>query len=159
MSSPFYFYIPNDDAIKEDNTLNTPFLIFATNVEFSNDIPVNYLNRGSEAFVQFLKSHPLRYARANSVEFFLPQHVCEFSYTYTYDDQTDIIQGTICNGDHVIHLYVSILRDALCLPNLMNFLDSSSEKQWRKAIMKLGYDSFKQGKHSSLILCQCLSIG
>lgn len=98
-------------------------------------------------------------AFVDSIGLFLPQNIYEFYYTCTHDEQSDVIQGAVRDGFHAIRLTISILRDALHLPNLVKFLDPPSEKQCRKVIMNMGYDCTKQGKHTGLILRQCLLVG
>lgn len=91
MSSRLYVYIPTDGVVKDDNTPTTSIVIKPKDVAFFDFIHVKNENKGFEAFIQFLKSRPLRYALTNIANLFLPKHICEFYFTCTYDDQDDFI--------------------------------------------------------------------
>ncbi|CAH1422464.1 unnamed protein product [Lactuca virosa] len=105
MSSPLLVYAPTNDIRKSRNTPTTPIMIKSTNVAFSDVIPIKNKNRGLEFFVEFLKSHLLRYILVDTANLLLPYNIFEFDYTCTYSDHPDIIQGTIGDGLHAICLY------------------------------------------------------
>lgn len=62
MSSLLFFYVPTNGIRKACNTPTNPIVINSTNVSFSDVIPIKHRKKGLEAFVEFLKSHLLRYA-------------------------------------------------------------------------------------------------
>ena len=90
-------------------------VIKSNNVAFYNVIPEKYQEKGYESFVNFLKSHSLRYALCDVPTAFYPHHVCEFYSTCTYDERTDTLTGTINSGTRV-SFNPAVLRDALRLP-------------------------------------------
>ncbi|CAH1435714.1 unnamed protein product [Lactuca virosa] len=75
----------------------------------------------------------------------LSQHIYEFYYTYTYDDHDDVIQVTIGDSRHAICLSIQALRDAVCLPNLVNFSYPPSEKQYYDGYASVSLDQYEEG--------------
>ncbi|CAH1451333.1 unnamed protein product [Lactuca virosa] len=75
MSSSLFIYIPIDGAIMDDNTPTTPIVVNPINVAVYEDILFKHRNSGLEAFIQVLKSLPLRYAIVDTAGLLLPNHI------------------------------------------------------------------------------------
>ena len=74
--APLYVYVPDANTVRAPNTPTTPIIITANNVVFSPAIPPKLQNKGLEQFVDYLQSHPLKYALSDIVDPFLPAHIC-----------------------------------------------------------------------------------
>lgn len=61
-------------------------MINVTNVACLTTIPTKHKNKGSEAFVEILKSHPLKDALDATPDSFLPKQICEFYYICSFDE-------------------------------------------------------------------------
>ncbi|CAI9287656.1 unnamed protein product [Lactuca saligna] len=140
--APPFTYIPNKGTRKAPNTPSNPIVINAT----------KFKNKGLEAFVQFLKGHPLRYALTGCIVSFVLKHVWEFYYALTYDQQSDTIQVTIKNINYVVLFTVEAIRDALRLPNLIQYSNISSNDQCTQVLANSGYDPSKQDNQPGLVL-------
>ena len=68
--APLYLYNPDPNAVRAPNTPTTPIIITANNLIFSAVIPPK-LHHGKK-FMDYLQSHPLRYALSDIPDPFLP---------------------------------------------------------------------------------------
>ena len=66
--APLYVYVPDPNDVRAPNTPTAPIIINANNVAFSPTIPPKLQNQGLEQFMDYLSSHPLRYALFDIVD-------------------------------------------------------------------------------------------
>ena len=88
----------------------------------------------------YLQAHPLRYAFADIPDPFLPNHICEFFYTCTYDPNTHTLNGTIAAGTQQISISPTTIRNALCLPILQVYPENPSEADCKAILPRIGYN-------------------
>ena len=161
MVSPLFVYVPVPNVIRAPNNPFTPIIITANNVAFSPIIPTKFQGEGLEDFMEYLESHPLRYALSDIPDPFLPNHICEFYYTCTYDQNTRTLNGTIAAGTQPVSISPTTVRNALRLPILQVYPDSPSEAQCKAILPRIGYNVELQGTRNGtqFVLHQCLLAG
>lgn len=94
MLKPLYEFLPNANVIKGPHAHDSPIIVQANNMSFSNFIPKQFLNSGIEDFINYVKSCHLRYAFCNFPVLFYPKQVCEFYYSCSIDFDTQTITET-----------------------------------------------------------------
>ena len=159
MATVLYEFLSSSLNTKAPNTPNK-VCIKSNNAAFSDVIPKNFINQGYEDFVNFLKSHPLRYALAATPTAFYPQHVCEFYYTCVHDSVRETLTGTIHGGTRV-SFNTAILRDALRLPVLDQYRPFPSDERCKGVLNAVNYDPSLEFSRAgkSVVLRQCLPAG
>ena len=139
-----FTFVPTSNAIKAVATPNNPIVILSNSVSFSTPIPQKLHDKRFEDFVSYLAAYPLRYALVDLDDLFLPQHACEFYYTFTYYDTEKIIYS-IVYGEHIILMIVTAVRRALCLPIQDEYFARPTNEECRLVLKKLEYEFTKQG--------------
>ena len=110
--------------------------------------------------MRFLGAHPLRYALSEIPNPFLPNHICEFYYSCTYDQEIRTINGTIAAGTQHISISPSTIRNALRLPIFHEYSDNPTEADCKAVLPLIGYDITLQGtRNEKFVLRQCLPAG
>ena len=159
MATELYEFKPSALHIKAPNAPEN-IIIKPNNVAFSDVIQEKFQEKGYEPFVNFLKSHSLRYALCDIPTAFYPHHVCEFYYTCTYDEGTDTLTGTINIGTRV-SFNSTILRDALRLPIREEYRSIPKDATCRVALDRVNYDPSLEKKRAgtNVVLRQCFPAG
>lgn len=98
MSKPLYEFDPNANVVKDPHAHDSPIVIQANNVDFSDVIQKYFVSIGIEDFVNYVKSYPLRYAFWDFLNPFYPKQVCKFYYSCSVDSNAQTITGTILYG-------------------------------------------------------------
>lgn len=159
MVNPLFTYIPSDAVAIAPNTPTTPIYITTTNVAFTPIIPDSLQDQGLEPYLQFIQSHPLRYA-FTEIPLFLPQHICEFYYSCTYDPTAHTLNGTIADGQQPVTISPSTIRNALRLPIFNEYPPHPTDTECRTSLPVIGYNLALQGTRSEkFVLRQCLPAG
>ncbi|CAI9285085.1 unnamed protein product [Lactuca saligna] len=73
MSKVLYEFSPNTNVVKGPHAPDSPIVIQAYNVTFSDVISKQFMNSGIKDFINYVKSFPLRYAFYNFVDPFYPK--------------------------------------------------------------------------------------
>ena len=155
MVPPLFVYVPPAAVVRAPNTPTTPLIITSNNVAFSPIVPEKLQDQGLEEYLQFLQSHPLRYALAELPPFF-PNHICEFYYSCTFDPATRTLNGTIASGTQPITISPSTIRNALRLPIFHEYPNHPTEAECRAILPLIGYDITRQGtRNENFVLRQC----
>ena len=159
MATILYEFVPSALNAKAPNTPDN-IVIKPNNFAFSDVIPKQFRNQGYEDYVNFLKSHPLRYALADIPTAFYPQHVCEFYYTCVYDSVHETLTGTIHGGTRV-SFNASVLRDALRLPILEQYRSIPTDERCREILNAVEYDPSLELTRTgtNVVLRQCFPAG
>ena len=140
-----YVYVPTPNVVRAPNTPTAPIVINENNVIFTPAIPKKLQDLGLEPLMEYFQSHPLRYALSNVATPFLPRHVNEFNYSCVFNTETQTLQGTIADGDHVISITPTTVRNALCLPILSAYLDNPTDAECKAILPSIDYDVALQG--------------
>ncbi|CAI9298231.1 unnamed protein product [Lactuca saligna] len=135
-------------VIPAPNSPPLPIYIKATNVIFNPDIPDVHHGLGIDDFVNFLVSCRLRYAISEVPSEVFPEQVCEFYYTATFNNENNIISGTIGHGRRSVFINADLLRTALGLPIFEPFSELPTIECCRNFFDQLGYDHSKAGHKS-----------
>ncbi|KAL4586416.1 hypothetical protein LXL04_011052 [Taraxacum kok-saghyz] len=159
MVAPLFTFVPNDAVDRAANTPSTPIYITTNNVAFTPIIPDSLQDQGLEVYLQFIQSHPLRYA-FTEIPLFLPKHICEFYYSCTYDASSYTVNGTIADGQQQVTISPSTFRNALRLPIFHDYPPHPSDAECRTSLPRIAYNLALQGTRSEkFILRQCLPAG
>ena len=152
--APLYVYVPTPNAVRAPNTISSPIVINANNVAFSPAIPSKLQNQHLEPVMEYLQSHPLRYAHSDIVDPFFPAHVCEFYYTCNFNSGT----GTITDDAQAISITQTTVRNALRLPVFQAYPNNPSDDDCKDILPTIGYDLSLQGSRngSQFFLRQCI---
>ena len=145
MVPPLFVNVADPNVVRAPNTPSTPVIITGNNVTFSPVIPSKLQGEGLEDFMAYLQAHPLRYALENIPEPFLPNHICEFYYTCTYNPDNHTLNGKIAAGTQPVSISPTTVRNALQLPILQVYPDHPSEADCKAILPRIGYDVALQG--------------
>ena len=160
MAPPLFVYIPAPAVVRASNTPTTPIIITSNNVAFNPFIPEKFQGQGFEEFMRFLQAHPLRYALSEVPDPFLPNHICEFYYSCSFNPTTRTINGTIAAGTQNISISPSTIRNALRLPIFTDYPAHPTEAECRLTLPLIGYNLALQGTRTEkFVLRQCLPAG
>ena len=138
--APLYVYVPDPNVVRAANTPSVPIFINANKVAFSPAIPPKLQNKGLEPFMEYLQSHPLRYALSDIVDPFFPAHVWEFYSTCLFNPKTYSLNGTIVGGTQAISITPTTVLNALRLPVLQAYPEHPSEAECKSVLPSIGYD-------------------
>ncbi|CAI9283860.1 unnamed protein product [Lactuca saligna] len=131
-ASLFTYSSTSRRVIPAPNSPPLPIHIKASNVIFNPDIPEVHRGLGLDDFVNFLASCRLRYAISDLPSEFFPEHVCEFYYTATVNEENNAITGTIGHGRHSVFITAELLSAALWLPIFEPFSEPPTiERCWK----------------------------
>ena len=136
--APLYVYVQSPNVVRAPNTPTAPIVINGNNVAFSPKIPSKLQNQGLEPFMEYLQSHPLRYALSDVADPFFAAHVCEFYYTCMLNSDTQTLQGTIADGTQAISITRTTVCNALRLSVLQANPDNPSEVDYKDILPQLG---------------------
>ena len=150
-----YSFNPSRLVVKAPNSPDTTISVVANNVAFRSTFPNQIKNEELQDFAHFLSSCRLRYALTDVRDSFYPKQVCEFYYTCTFDNSTNLISGTIADGSRNVSISIDNLRAALRLPVSDAYSELPIDAQCWSLLPKLGYDETK-GNRPHLVLRQCL---
>ena len=125
--APLYVYVLDSNVVRAPNTPTSPIIITANNAALSPAIPPKLQNKGLEPFMDYLQSHPLRYALSDIADPFLPAHICEFYYSCTFDPATHSLNGTITGGTEAITITPTTIRNSLRFPVLQAYPEHPTE--------------------------------
>ncbi|CAI9285227.1 unnamed protein product [Lactuca saligna] len=100
MTKSLYKFLPNTNVVKGPHALDSPIIIQANNVAFSDYIPKQFDNSGIEDFFDYVKSCTHRYTFCDFLDPFYPKQVCEFYYFCSVDSDAQSISGKIGDGQY-----------------------------------------------------------